>query len=94
MNDAVIFLESWLEHPTQQREDYLEFAQLSLLYLTGKSTVGDSYKLRAPAAYHHARWMSKVLYVIKLALLKPTFLEPNMLERVLSPALFCSIYYS
>ena len=49
-------------------------------------------KMRAPGAYHHTRWMSRVLYVLKLAMLKPTFTYET--EKIRSLALFYSVYYS
>ena len=30
---------------------------------------GYTYQLQAPGADHHARWMSKVIYIIKMSLL-------------------------
>ena len=75
------------------REDYLELAKLCLIYLGGNLPVKMSeFKLDAPSAFHHARWMSKVLYVIKLAMLKPPFVKD--ITRIRSLALFYSVYYA
>ena len=43
-------------------------AQLSWWYTSSKT---HAIKLLALSTYNHARWMSKVLYVMKLAMLKP-----------------------
>jgi len=49
----------------QPREDYREFVELIILFLGGlpnQSTLG----VRKPGAFHKARWMSKVLYSLKI----------------------------
>lgn len=50
-----------------QRDDYREFSELCLLYLDGSQR---HQNLRRPGAMHKARWMSKLLYSIKIVLLK------------------------
>jgi len=50
-----------------QREDYKEFSQLCLLYLDANNR--ESH-FRRPGAVHKARWMSKMLYSIKMVLLE------------------------
>ena len=75
------------------REDYLELAILCLTYIGGDLPKNNAkLKLRAPSAFHHARWMSKVLYVLKIAMLKPHFVKD--VSRIRSLALFYSIYYA
>ncbi|KAG0713566.1 hypothetical protein GWK47_015936 [Chionoecetes opilio] len=50
----------------QVRADYAEFLNLSLLFLGGG---GDQRaKFRPPGPTHHARWMGKGLYVLKIFL--------------------------
>ena len=91
--DSKTFLINWLQNPKTMRDDYLEMAQLCLIYLGG--TLPDEMseaKLRAPSAYHHARWMSKILYVLKIAMLKPHFVVN--IDEIRSLALFYSVYYS
>ena len=51
----------------QPREDYLELLQLCLVFLGGQSE-GKAIQFRAPGALHHARWMSKAIYAIKIML--------------------------
>ena len=80
-----------LDNEISIREDYLEMAKLCLVYIGGELPKKYSkLKLRAPSAYHHARWMSKVLYVLKIAMLKPTFVEN--IEEIRSLALFYFVY--
>lgn len=50
-----------------QREDYAEFAKLVKTYF-GENA--DEIKFRQPGAIHKARFMSKVLYILKLAMLE------------------------
>jgi len=49
----------------QPREDYLELLRLCLIFLGG--SVKDM-KFRAPGAMHHARWMAKAIYALKMVL--------------------------
>ena len=48
-----------------QRDDYREFAQLCVIYLNADS---PPVQLKRPGAMHKARWMSKLLYAIKICL--------------------------
>ena len=75
------------------RDDYLEMAQICLVYLGGDLPEKmPEFKLHKPGAYHHARWMSKVLYVLKLAMLKPCFVKD--IAKIRALALFYSVYYA
>lgn len=51
-----------------EREDYKELLYLSLLYLG--LTPYENYKFRAPGAMHHARFMSKAIYSLKMFLFR------------------------
>lgn len=55
-------------HP---RDDYKEFLDLALVYL-GVVPPTDA-RFMAPGAYHHARWLSKALYAIKIWLFRAQF---------------------
>lgn len=44
------------------RDDYAELCQLSLYFLTGEL----SATIRKPGAFHHARWLAKAIYVLKI----------------------------
>ena len=93
INEAKKFLTTWLENEKTMRKDYLEMAILALKYLGGDLPKKFSnFKLQAPSAYHHARWMSKVLYVLKIAMLKPSFVEN--ITSIRSLALFYCTYYA
>ena len=93
IHEAKEFLYKWLDNEKTQREDYQEMAKLCLIYLGGNLPKKMSkFKFRAPGAYHHARWMSKVIYVLKLAMLKPHFVDDIVIIRSLG--LFYSVYYA
>ena len=47
------------------RDDYQEFTELSLVYLSASK---DEVKFRRPGALHKARWMAKLIYSLKIAL--------------------------
>ena len=51
---------------TWPRYDYKEMLHLSIMYLGGHIT---NFNFKYPGPDHHARWMSKAIYYLKLALL-------------------------
>jgi hypothetical protein len=52
---------------TYKRGDYREFVELCLAYIGATQT---PIKFQRPGALHKARWMAKLLYILKLALLE------------------------
>ena len=63
---ANFFRESLIQSFT--RGDYKELVQLCLLIIT-KESEPKNFKMRYPGALHKARWMSKLLYALKIVLL-------------------------
>lgn len=59
----------------QPREDYKEFLELTLLFLGQKpeKTHPNSLMFRSPGAVHHARWMAKAIYCLKIFLFRNEF---------------------
>lgn len=55
----------------QPRDDYKEFLQLCLIFL-GKIPSKD-VSFRIPGAIHHARWMAKAIYSLKIYLFRDQF---------------------
>ena len=53
------------------RADYKEVLELGLLFLG--DIPSEKYTIRRPGAMHHARWMSKVLYGLKIFLFREQF---------------------
>ena len=55
----------------QKRDDYREFLKLVIIILGGIPPRGIHFM--APGAMHHARWMSKVIYSLKVWMFKAQF---------------------
>jgi len=53
----------------RDRDDYMEFTKLCLIYLDFPN-VTEAVKLNRPGALHKARWMAKLLYTMKMCLLE------------------------
>jgi hypothetical protein len=53
---------------TFPRGDYRELIELTLIYLGGSFPHRNFY-LRKPSAIHHARFMSKAIYLLKMELM-------------------------
>ena len=53
------------------RGDYQEYLELTKLILGGSidRKNGYVYQIQRPGADHHARWMSKAIYILKMSLL-------------------------
>ena len=67
---TVAFAQDLMAQGTQ-RDDYMEFLQLVVLFLGGIPANGVIFK--APGAMHHARWMSKVIYSLKIFMFRKHF---------------------
>ena len=93
IDEAKEFLKEWISTKNSQREDYLQMAKLCLIYIGGDlPNEMAKFRMQKPGAYHHARWMSKVLYVLKLAMLQPPFVDN--IQNIRSLALFYSVFYA
>lgn len=57
-----------VQHP---RDDYREMLELSIIVLGGQPKRG--IRIARPGALHHARWMAKVIYSIKILLFRGQF---------------------
>ena len=81
-----------LERGTWPRCDYREFLELVVVSLGG--TV-EGFRFKLPGADHHARWMSKAIYYLKIWLLSRIFilLEEDR-ERVRRMVCFILVLYA
>ncbi len=52
------------------RGDYHEFVQLCLVFLDADGEEQTAVTFQRPGALHKARWMAKLLYTLKLALME------------------------
>lgn len=62
----------------QPRADYKELLQLCSIFL-GKTI--ENYKFKTPGAMHRARWMSKIIYCIKIFLFRS---QLNLDEKIIN----------
>ena len=53
------------------RDDYRELIELSIIFLGGDKE--KKMKIRPPGAMHHARWMARAIYSLKICLLQSHF---------------------
>ena len=75
----------------QPRADYKELLELTYIFLGGQ---GTPIKFRLPGPTHHARWMQKALYALKIFLFRDQFdLTARELKAIKSLALFVSLVY-
>jgi hypothetical protein len=72
------------------RDDYKEVCELVLVVLGYK----NDYTFKRPGATHHARWMAKVIYILKMFLFRAQLvLEPEVVEGLKELSLFYSLIY-
>ena len=63
------------------------------MFLGGKNTANNT--MRPPGAFHHARWMAKSIYAIKIFLFRSQFkLTANELKAMKQISLFVSLVYA
>ena len=66
------------------RDDYREFTELSIVFLGGLPA--RAIHFMAPGAMHHARWLSKVIYSLKVWMFRSQFnltsFEPKGLRKI------------
>lgn len=77
------FINHWLEPENVEllpRGDYKQFLELGKIFLGGslERKKGWEYHIQRPGADHHARWMSKSIYIIKFRLLMHQFSQYDL----------------
>lgn len=83
-----------LEKKTFPREDYLELTELTVVFLGGSLPRGI-FKLKKPGANHHARFMAKAIYYIKIFMMSHRFeLTLNETKEVERMAFFVGLFHS
>jgi len=76
----------------QPRDDYRELIELAIIFLGQVPPRG--VRFRVPGPMHHARWMSKVLYSIKVWLFRAQFkLTAKEEKNIKELCLFCVLVY-
>jgi len=69
-NDIIEFCTQQLQK-NHYRDDYKELIELILIFLGGCPS--DEITIKKPGAIHHARWMAKALYSLKIYLFRNQF---------------------
>ncbi|XP_015122332.1 uncharacterized protein LOC107044808 [Diachasma alloeum] len=70
MADSLAFAEDQLKKEIV-RDDYKEFLELIILFLGGNLKKGNRFRALGPI--HHARWMAKAIYSLKMFLFRDQF---------------------
>ena len=79
--------------PTFIRDDYQEVAELTLIILGFQPPRGTHF--HKPGGHHHARWMSSILYYMKMYLFsKQMGYNSLQIEKLRRITIFMSIFYS
>ena len=78
-----------LKNSTFERGGYKELLELMIIWLGGQI---HKFSFKVPGANHHARWMSKAIYYLKLALLQMHFSMDEKAD-VNKMAGFVGLYY-
>ena len=63
-DNIICFLKNYLDRGRQPRQDYLEFAKLSLVMLNNPTD--SRVHFSPPCAYHRAHWIAKGMYSYEL----------------------------
>ena len=92
---TVDFLTNFLnEDQCVLRDDYKELPLLTLLYLGG--SMPKDVPIYAPGAQSHARWMSKIIYSIKIALFRDQLhdvFKLELLKKITTLVTFLTLFY-
>ena len=80
-----------LEKKTWPREDYQELLELLIVTLGGKV---EGFTFKMPGADHHARWMSKDIYILKIRLLSKIFrISVEELDKITQVTEFVVLFF-
>ncbi|XP_065656788.1 uncharacterized protein LOC136082199 [Hydra vulgaris] len=73
------------------RKDYIELTELTLMVLSE-----EKYKFRTPGAIHHARFMAKGIYYLKLQLMMDAIpsLTNRLKNEITEVATFVAVFYT
>lgn len=75
------------------RDDYRELTELTLLILGVQPQRGTHFL--PPGAYHHARWMSKVIYYTKLLMFSRQLkLDEELVRKIRQVVQFITLLYA
>lgn len=91
IEDIKSFVKATLQQ-VQPRDDYRELLELTLIFIGIVPPRG--VKFSPPGAYHHARWMSKAIYSLKIYLFREQFqLTKKQTQGIAEVCIFIVIVY-
>ncbi|XP_073972974.1 uncharacterized protein [Rhodnius prolixus] len=92
-NDLSTFITRYLHlQLSQPRDDYKELLELSLIFLGEMPR--DQVSFKRPGAIHHARWMAKAIYCLKMFIFRDEFvLSKKELDSSRQLCIFIVIVY-
>lgn len=74
------------------RDDYREFLELTVMFLGFKLPSGDKFRPLGPS--HHARWMAKAIYAMKIFMFRDQFvLSESELNGIRDVCIFLVLLY-
>lgn len=89
--ELIVYYEKYLQS-SFPRDDYKELLELALIFLGGGDRLRISFK--KPGALHHARWMAKAIYALKMYLFRDEIsLSKAELSGITELALFVALVY-
>lgn len=71
IQNTISFVKTMLINDSQPRSDYRELLDLTMIYCG--ETPPRGIKFKVPGAFHHARWMAKLIYCLKIYIFKNQF---------------------
>ena len=90
--ETLSWAKSHLAKKTFPRDDYREFLELVIISLGGKV---EGFVFKLPGPDHHARWMSKVIYNLKMKLVSKFFeMSEDEKEKVNRVVEFVLLFYT
>ena len=90
--DVLAWGQEQLQQRTFPRDDYKEFLELVVISLGGHV---EGFKFKLPGPDHHARWMSKAIYNLKMKLISKFFhMSEVELSHVNQIAEFVVLFYA
>ena len=90
-NDVLTWASKEHSKNTWARADYKELLELVIIFLGGKI---ENFLFKLPGPDHHARWMSKQIYCLKISLMLNQYeLEEDTKAKLIECAKFQAIIY-
>lgn len=72
-SEVISWGEECVRKNTFPREDYRELLELTLVFFTGDVTGKHRFQFWKPGALHHARFLSKAIYFLKIFMMSERF---------------------